>query len=246
VAPPVIELVGVAKDYGSGASRRSALAGIDITIAEGEFVSIMGPSGCGKTTVLNLVAGFDAPTRGEVKVLGRNLADMREAERSRHRARHVGFVVQSFDLLPRLTVEENVTLRLGSIGVSGRVAIDRSRRLLREVGIDETLWRRHPGELSGGQQQRVAVARALVAEPTIVLADEPTGNLDSTTSAVVLDLLRALNVQRGTSVVMVTHDHFAAGYGHRTLEMVDGRIVLEIGLPRHAVRSSAPLPFLRT
>jgi len=230
----VAELDGVTKVYGSGAAHMQALVDITLAFEPGEFVSIMGPSGCGKTTLLNLIAGFDVPTSGRVKVMGQDLATLSETARSKVRARHLGFVVQSFDLLPRLTIEENVRMRLGPLGVYGGVARQRSRSMLEEVGIHEPMWARYPGELSGGEQQRVAIARALVAQPTLVLADEPTGNLDSTTGAMVLDLLRRLNTQRDTSVVMVTHDHFAAGYGHRTLELADGRVVLEVGLPKRS------------
>jgi ABC-type lipoprotein export system ATPase subunit len=235
LADAVVELRAVSKDYGSGPSRVRAVCDVTITIPRGQFVSIMGPSGCGKSTLLSMMAGFDDPSAGQVTVLGEDLARLSETARCRHRARHVGFVVQSFDLLPRLTVAENVMMRLGPLGIHGRAAKGQSHALLQEVGIAESSWSRYPGELSGGQQQRVAVARALVAQPALVLADEPTGNLDSATGVMILDLLRSLNRQHGTSVVMVTHDHFAAGYGHRTVEMSDGRVVLDVGpLPEPA------------
>jgi ABC-type lipoprotein export system ATPase subunit len=240
----VVELRAVCKDYGSGASLVRAVDHLSLTIPRGQFVSIMGPSGCGKSTLLGLIAGFDDPTAGQAIVLGEDVATLSETARCRHRARHIGFVVQSFDLLPRLTVEENVIMRLGPLGIHGRAAVGQAQAVLDEVGIAESLWARYPGELSGGQQQRVAVARALVAQPDLVLADEPTGNLDSTSGALVLDLLRTLNRERGMSVVMVTHDHFAASYGHRTIEMTDGRIVLDVGLPPPD-RRPTPLPIRR-
>jgi putative ABC transport system ATP-binding protein len=201
----------------------------DLTIdfLEGEFTSLMGPSGSGKTTLLNLIAGLDAPDRGSVVVLGRDLGGMRDRELSALRLHSIGFVFQEFNLLPELTVEENVSwplefARHGRAEVRRRVA-----EALEQVGI-RGCEKRYPSELSGGEQQRVAIARAVAPGPEILLADEPTGNLDSHTGQAILDLLRGLNTLRGVTVVMVTHNVLAAAYGDRTIELRDGRIVRDV------------------
>ncbi len=226
---PVVVLQGVQKTYGSGPGAVAAIEGIDLELPEGEFLSIIGPSGCGKSTVLNLIAGLDDPTAGRVLLAAHDLARLSEGARSDLRLRHVGFIFQSFNLLPRLTVERNVAWRLERIGVRGRAVRDRTAAVLDQVGVARAAWQRYPSELSGGEQQRVAAARAVVTEPRLLLADEPTGNLDSANGRMILDLLRSLNVDRHTSVVVVTHDAFAATYGHRTIEMQDGRIVRDVG-----------------
>jgi len=226
---PVVVLEGVTKTYGSGPGAVTALEGVDLEVPEGEFLSVVGPSGCGKSTVLNLIAGLDDPTSGRVLLAGHDLARLSEGARSDLRLRHVGFIFQSFNLLPRLTVERNVAWRLERIGVRGRAVRDRTAAVLEQVGVGAAAWLRYPSELSGGEQQRVAAARALVTEPRLLLADEPTGNLDSANGRMILDLLRSLNVERHTSVVVVTHDAFAATYGHRTIEMRDGRVVRDVG-----------------
>mgnify|MGYP000193041951 CR=1 FL=1 len=225
----VVVLEGVTKTYGSGTARVAALSDFGVAVPEGEFVSIMGPSGCGKSTVLNLIAGLDDPTAGKVVVAGQDLSTLSERARSDLRLRYLGFIFQSFNLLPRLTVERNVAWRLERIGVRGRAVRERTAAVLEQVGVPPAAWRRFPSELSGGEQQRVAAARALATEPRLLLADEPTGNLDSANGRMILDLLRRLNVERVTSVIVVTHDAFAATYGHRTIEMQDGRIVRDIG-----------------
>ena len=225
----VIRLEGVSKRYGEGEAAVDALSRVDLVVPDGEFVSVMGPSGCGKSTLLNLIAAYDDATAGRVVVAGEDLSTLSERGRSELRARHLGFVVQSFDLLPRFTAQENVLVRLGPLGIRGRIARERSAAMLERVGIPSHAWDRFPGQLSGGEQQRVAVARALVAEPKLLLADEPTGNLDSVAGGHILDLLRRLNIEQGTSVVMVTHDAFASTYGHRTVTMRDGRIVQDVG-----------------
>ena len=226
---PVVVLQGVSKTYGSGPGAVTALEGLELELPEGEFLSIVGPSGCGKSTVLNLIAGLDDPTGGRVLLAGHDLARLSEGARSDLRLRHVGFIFQSFNLLPRLTVERNVAWRLERIGVRGHAVRERTAAVLEQVGVATAAWPRYPSELSGGEQQRVAAARALVTEPRLLLADEPTGNLDSANGRMILDLLRSLNVERQTSVVVVTHDAFAATYGHRTIEMQDGRIVRDVG-----------------
>jgi putative ABC transport system ATP-binding protein len=226
---PVVVLQGVRKRYGAGSGAVTAIEGIDLELPEGEFLSIVGPSGCGKSTVLNLIAGLDDPTAGRVLLAGQDLARLSEGARSDLRLRHVGFIFQSFNLLPRLSVERNVAWRLERIGLRGRAVRERTAAVLEQVGVAPAAWQRYPSELSGGEQQRVAAARAVVTEPRLLLADEPTGNLDSANGRTILDLLRSLNVDRRTSVVVVTHDAFAATYGHRTIEMQDGRIVRDVG-----------------
>jgi putative ABC transport system ATP-binding protein len=225
----IVQLENVTKRYGSGEASIDAVANMSLSVRQGEFLSVMGPSGCGKSTLLNLIAGYDDPTSGRVVVAGKELGSLSEKGRSDLRARSLGFVVQSFDLLPRLTVDENVLVRLGPIGIRGREARSRTAAVLDKVGIPPTAWKRYPGELSGGEQQRVAMARALVADPQLLLADEPTGNLDSNSGATILDLLRDLNAERRMSIIVVTHDTFAATYGHRTVTMRDGRIEHDVG-----------------
>ncbi len=225
----VVELENVTKEYGSGVAVTRSLTDVSLRVEEGEFVSVMGPSGCGKSTLLNLVAGLELPSSGRVLVGGDDIARMSDRELSDLRLRYLGFIFQSFNLLPRLTVEQNVSWRLGLIGVTGRLARDRTAALLEGVGVPPTAWTRHPSELSGGEQQRVAAARALATEPKLLLADEPTGNLDSRSGRTMLDLLRGMNETRSMSVVMVTHDTFAGTYGHRTVRLKDGRIVREAG-----------------
>lgn len=194
---------------------------VDFTLYAGEFVVITGPSGAGKSTLLHVAGGLDEPNRGTVAVSGQDVWSMSGAARAAFRRRHLGFVFQFFNLVPMLTAVENVSLPLVLDGVPARRADARAAELLTRVGLAARA-RHRPAELSGGQLQRVAVARALVARPAMVLADEPTGNLDSHSSAEVLDLLRALTDEDGTAVVMVTHDRVAASYGSRELHLVDG------------------------
>ncbi len=244
----VVELENVTKEYGSGVAVSRSLADVSLRVEEGEFVSIMGPSGCGKSTLLNLVAGLELPSSGRVLVGGDDLARMSDRELSDLRLRYLGFIFQSFNLLPRLTVEQNVSWRLGLIGVTGRLARDRTAALLEGVGVPPTAWTRHPSELSGGEQQRVAAARALATEPKLLLADEPTGNLDSQSGRMILDLLRSMNEKRNMSVVMVTHDTYAGTYGHRTVRLKDGRIVRQAGEMAPSVERSEEgqvVPFRR-
>ena len=236
----VVVLEGISKTYGAGSAQVTALSGITLSVPEGEFLSVMGPSGCGKSTVLNLIAGLDDPTGGRIVVAGQDLARLSERARSDLRLRYLGFIFQSFNLLPRLTVERNVAWRLERLGLRGRAVRDRTAAVLEQVGVSASAWRRYPSELSGGEQQRVAAARALATEQRLLLADEPTGNLDSANGRMILDLLRRLNVDRHTSVIVVTHDAFAATYGHRTIEMKDGRIVRDIG----SLADSEPVPQL--
>jgi len=206
----------------------TAVVAVTLQVPRGEFVSIMGPSGCGKSTLLNLIAGLDTPDEGRVVVGGRDLAHLSDDARSDVRLHQIGFVFQSFNLFPTFSVEENVAWPLEFLGMRWRQARQRAAAALEQVGVPSGALARRPAELSGGEQQRVAIARALVTNPSLLLADEPTGNLDSRTGEAILDLLRALNTERDLTVVMVTHSTFAATYGHRTIELRDGQIVREV------------------
>jgi putative ABC transport system ATP-binding protein len=222
----VLEAKKLAKTYAPGGANVLALRGVDLTIERGEFVAIMGPSGCGKSTLLNLLAGFDRPTSGEAWLGGERIDELSETELARLRRRKVGFVFQFFNLLPTLSVVENVELPLLLAGQRRRQARRSANDLLIDLGIGD---KQHtaPVLLSGGEQQRVALARAMANSPEIVLADEPTGNLDSATGEDVLALMRRSSQELGQTIVMVTHDATAAGVADRVLFMRDGRIVDE-------------------
>jgi putative ABC transport system ATP-binding protein len=226
-----IRLSAVTKTYGSGQQATRALERLDLEVGKGDFVSVMGPSGSGKTTLLNLMAGLDTPETGEVVVEGTSLAALADHQLADLRLRKVGFVFQAFNLIPALTVEENVAWPLEFSGCGRTDVRHRTADALRRVGAAGR-ERRYPGELSGGEQQRVAIARAIVTRPSILLADEPTGNLDTHTGQTILDLIAALSRVERVTVVMVTHNAAAAMYGDRTVEMQDGRIVREVRIPR--------------
>jgi ABC-type lipoprotein export system ATPase subunit len=219
---PVLKLDRVGKKYQRGDEQVQVLVDIDFTLDAGEFVVVTGPSGAGKSTLLHIAGGLDAPDTGTVAVAGQDMWAMSASARAAFRRRNLGFVFQFFNLVPMLTAVENVSLPLVLDGMPTRSADSRAKELLQRVGLGDRA-RHRPAELSGGQMQRVAVARALVARPSIILADEPTGNLDSHSSTEVLDLLRSLSEEHGTAVVMVTHDQVAARYGSRELHLVDGR-----------------------
>ena len=219
---PVLQLDRVSKEYRRGDERVQVLVDFDFTLDAGEFVVVTGPSGAGKSTLLHIAGGLDAPDNGRVAVAGQDMWALSAGARAAFRRRNLGFVFQFFNLVPMLTAVENVSLPLVLDGVPTRSADARAMGLLNRVGLGDRA-RHRPAELSGGQMQRVAVARALVARPSIVLADEPTGNLDSHSSTEVLDLLRSLSEEDGTAVVMVTHDPAAAQYGSREVHLVDGR-----------------------
>jgi putative ABC transport system ATP-binding protein len=236
----VVVLDHVSKHYGNSSQGVAALTAVSLRVRAGEFLAIMGPSGCGKSTLLNLVAGIDTPTSGRVSVAGRELSELSDDARSDLRLRQVGFVFQSFNLLPTFTAEENVALPLELMGLRWREARKRAADALARVGIPMGAWRRRPSELSGGEQQRVAIARALVPEPQLLLADEPTGNLDSHAGEGVLDLLRTLNTEQGLTVVLVTHSPAAAAYTQRIVRMRDGRIEDERRTGRDEARASVP------
>jgi ABC-type lipoprotein export system ATPase subunit len=219
---PVLELRSVSKAYRRGGEMVRVLADVDFTLIAGEFVVVTGPSGTGKSTLLHVAGGLDAPDAGTVSVSGEDVWAMSARARATFRRRKLGFVFQFFNLVPALTAVENVSLPLVLDGATARVADARAIEMLHRVGLGDRVGHR-PAEMSGGQMQRVAMARALVSGPDIVLADEPTGNLDSHSSSDVLELLRSFSNEDGTAVVLVTHDRTAARYGTREIHVVDGR-----------------------
>ncbi|MBC7235614.1 MAG: ABC transporter ATP-binding protein [Chloroflexi bacterium] len=221
--PILVETRGLTKIYGTTVEVR-ALDHVDLTVAEGEMVAVMGPSGSGKSTLLNMLGALDRPSSGEVWIAGQNLAQVRDLDR--FRARTVGFVFQMHNLIPTLTALENVEVPLRGQGLSGRRRRERAREVLALVGLSDR--EDHlPSQLSGGQRQRVAIARALVNNPHIILADEPTGNLDSASGEQVMALLAELNRSQGTTILVVTHDRHVARSTERIISMLDGRIVGE-------------------
>src|SRR3954449_1660553 len=223
---PVITTRGLAKDYDGGVH---ALRDIDVEIADGEFVAVTGPSGCGKSTLLNLLGGLDRPTRGEIELAGRRVEGYSEARWALARRREIGFVFQFFNLIANLSVADNVELPGLLAGLSSREARTRREELLESLGIAEHADAA-PGRLSGGQQQRVAIARALINRPRVLLADEPTGNLDSASARDVMALLRAAHDERGQTVLLVTHDARVAARADRVIAMRDGAVASETRL----------------
>jgi putative ABC transport system ATP-binding protein len=225
-APPIVSTTELRRVYGEGETAVHALRGVSTAFPSGQFAAIMGPSGSGNSTLMHLLAGLDRPTAGEVSIEGTPLASLGDTGLTKLRRRHVGFIFQFFNLLPMLTAEENILLPLTIAGERPDPAW--ARELIAAVGLADRL-RHRPAELSGGQQQRVAIARALVSRPTVVFADEPTGNLDSTTSGEILALLRDAVSSYGQTTVMVTHDANAAAIADRVLFLADGQVVKELG-----------------
>lgn len=219
----MVEARGLEKEYAAGGVRVHALRGVDFLIFRGEMVAVMGPSGCGKTTLLNCLSGLDQFERGEVLIGGESVAEMSDRKRTRFRAERMGFIFQTYNLIPVLSAVENVELPLLVAGARSREARARALVVLEMVGVPEQAHKR-PNEMSGGQQQRVTVARSLVNDPAIVWADEPTGALDSETSAEIVELLVRLNREQGQTFVLVTHDASVAARAHRTVRMRDGMI----------------------
>jgi putative ABC transport system ATP-binding protein len=220
---PVIEVHDLTKTYGEGETLVQALAGVNLTVHPGEYLAIMGASGSGKTTLMNILGCLDVQTSGQYLLDGIDVNTLDDRQLARVRNRRIGFVFQMFSLIPRTTVLANVELPLAYAGMKGAERRRRAHAALAMVGLADRADR-EPNQLSGGQQQRVAVARALVTAPTLVLADEPTGNLDTQSSAEVLAVLDRLN-QLGRTIVLITHDHRVAQHAHRLVELVDGRVV---------------------
>jgi len=220
----VVSFRNVSKHYIRGKQTVAVLDHFDLEIDQGEFVAIMGPSGSGKTTLLNLIGGLDRPSSGEVTVAGERLDQLSGSGLSKWRAHHVGFIFQFYNLLPTLSAERNVELPLLLTSLSGAERRRKVAAALQLVGLADRA-KHKPGELSGGQQQRVAIARALIADPTILICDEPTGDLDRHTAEEILGLLQTLNRQYGKTIVMVTHDPKAASYASRQLQVDKGQLV---------------------
>ncbi len=228
------------KVYGAGRVAVEALRGVDLDVAQGEFVAVMGPSGSGKSTLLLLLGCLDRPSGGSYRLSGASVEQLSDRELSRIRNRQIGFVFQAFHLIPQHSVLGNVELPLIYAGVGRKLRAERSLDVLRRVGLGDKLHRR-PHELSGGEAQRVAIARALAAEPPLLLADEPTGNLDSQTGREIMRLFDELN-RSGTTIVVVTHSEEIAGYAHRVIQMKDGTIVSDSSQGGgHATRAFAPV-----
>jgi len=234
----LIRLQGVEKVFGTGASTVRAVDHLDLGILRGEFVTLTGPSGSGKSTVLNLLAGLDTPTAGEISIDGQRLSAMSDDDLTIFRRRKLGIIFQFFNLLPTLTAAENVALPLRADRRPRPEIQERVMAALELVGMGHRAPHR-PGELSGGEMQRVAIARALVIEPVVLLADEPTGNLDSKMGQDVLELVKSMSERTGVTVVLVTHDLRAAAYGDRMITLRDGRIIDEVTAPNHQVAHQA-------
>jgi putative ABC transport system ATP-binding protein len=223
----IVKLESVSKTYVRGREEIHVLDGIDLSIESGDFVALMGPSGSGKTTLLNLIGGIDRPTSGSVEVAGERLEALSSKALAQWRAAHIGFVFQFYNLLPVLTAERNVELPLLLTHLSRAQRRQNARTALKVVGLEDRAGHR-PGELSGGQQQRVAIARAIVADPDLLVCDEPTGDLDRTTADEILGLLELLNREHGKTIVMVTHDPKAAQHARHTLQLDKGRLVSQV------------------
>lgn len=222
----MIQIENLSRVFRTSEIETVALNGINLAVKEGEFVAVMGPSGCGKSTLLNVLGLLDSPSDGSYKLLGEEVASLKEKERTRQRKGKLGFVFQSFNLIDELTVYENVELPLTYLGIN---AADRKRMvgdILKRMNLSHRA-KHLPQQLSGGQQQRVAIARAVVTNPKLILADEPTGNLDSKNGAEVMNLLTELN-REGTTIIMVTHSEHDAGYAHRIVHLFDGSVVASV------------------
>ena len=231
VKAPAVAATAVTRRYGDGESAVDALRGVTLEVPAGQFTAVMGPSGSGKSTLMHLLAGLDTPSSGTVEIGGEDITTMSDKQLTKLRRKHIGFVFQQFNLLPTLTAEENITLPLS---IAGRKP-DKAdlEALIARVGLDDR--RRHrPSEMSGGQQQRVAIARALISRPTVLFADEPTGNLDSASGAEILALLREAVELDGQTTLMVTHDPRAAAAADRVVFIADGRIVADLAEPTEA------------
>lgn len=221
----MIEIKDLKKVFRTSEIETYALNGVNFEVKKGEFVAIMGPSGCGKSTLLNILGLLDNPTSGSYKLEGKEVGNLKERERTSLRKGKIGFVFQSFNLIDELTVAQNIEVPLTYLGIPSGQRKKMVGDVMERVGISHRA-KHYPNQLSGGQQQRVAIARALVTEPSIILADEPTGNLDSTNGKEVMELLTELN-RKGTTIIMVTHSSRDASYAHRTVNLFDGSVVAE-------------------
>ncbi len=222
----MLETKKLTKSFGSGDRTVMAVNTVTMAVADGEFVAVVGRSGSGKTTLMSLLGALDQPTSGMIFVDGQDITQLRPRELVRYRARKIGFVFQSYNLVPNLTATQNVMLPMEFIGVGRAERKARAARLLEQVELTGGKQERRPGLLSGGEQQRVAIARALANKPSIILADEPAGNLDSQTSSTIIDLLRSVSRSEGTTVVVVTHDQSIADQADRILQLEDGRLAM--------------------
>ena len=222
----IVECIDIKKSYRQGHVRVDALNGITISVAESDFVALAGPSGSGKTTMLNIVGGLDSPDSGLVKVNGRTLNEMSQSELATMRLKRIGFVFQAYNLVPVLSALENVEFVMLLQGVPAAERRERAEAILDDVGLKD-MYNRRPSELSGGQQQRVAVARSIVAHPSIVLADEPTANLDSKTGEDLLILMKEMNEKRGVTFIFSTHDKMVMEYARRLIEIRDGKVAFD-------------------
>lgn len=234
----MIEVRDIQKKYGTGDTETVALRGVSFTISDGEYVAIMGPSGSGKSTIMHILGCLDIPTSGTYLLNGEDVSHMSDDELAQVRKRKIGFVFQAFNLLPRTTVLRNVMLPLAYAGVPEHKRREQAERALHAAGLDESRFEHKSNQLSGGQIQRVAIARALVNDPLLILADEPTGNLDSKTSEIVLDTFRSLNEEHGRTIILITHEEDVALHAKRIIRVLDGRIVEDI--------ATASLPKLKT
>jgi putative ABC transport system ATP-binding protein len=224
MAQPVIETKKLYKIFKLGDERVRALNGVDLKVEKGEFVAIVGTSGSGKSTLLNMLAGLDKPTKGDVVIAGQHIESMTEAELVKFRREHVGFIFQAYDLLPQFDAVENVALPLAFRGISAGVRRKKAETILKNVGLEKYI-RHRPTQMSGGQQQRVGIARAFIAKPEVVFADEPTGNLDSVTTIEVMEMIVNMARKLGQTIVLVSHDSEMAGFADRIVTLKDGEIV---------------------
>ncbi|QQS61857.1 MAG: ABC transporter ATP-binding protein [Candidatus Moraniibacteriota bacterium] len=224
----MIECKNITKVYGKGDNETLALDDVSFTIKKGEFVAIMGPSGSGKSTLMNILGALDRPTKGSYFLDGKDVSTLKEDELAEIRQNKIGFVFQSFNLLSRTSIIRNVTLPLVYDEVPHKERLFRVQKVLRIVGIPEDRWHHHSNQLSGGQIQRVAIARALINEPSIILADEPTGNLDTKTGHKILEFFSQLNKESGHTIILITHEDDVATYAQRVITIRDGKIVADI------------------
>ncbi len=229
----IITLDGVTRHYPMGPTTVKAVDGVSLTVSEGEFAAVIGPSGSGKSTLMNIIGCLDSPSSGQYQLAGTDVSEMNRTSLARVRNRYIGFVFQTFNLLGRETAAENVELPLIYAGVPARERRERAREMLKRVNLDDR-WDHVPNQLSGGQRQRVAIARALATEPAIILADEPTGALDSRTGVEIMELFHALNAE-GVTLVMVTHDRDLAAQAKRVIQISDGTVLQDTPVTEFAL-----------